>query len=205
MPKESMTCISDDTRKKLDEFIEKNYHKLLAYARYQEHNHELATAMLHDTILKLYDGRRVLDFSGYPLKHFEFLLKNTISHARQNRQNAFEEGYTVKVGMNGSVRRVYVRHPSDEILKSKIADSLFDFIQIENNELYSLYLQYKSTLLPVHQYLLTYLENGHSVNMMHTALRDMQINHTKQWIRNNIRRLVHQIEQKIGLAHFQVG
>lgn len=203
MPNENMTCISDDTRKKLDEFIEKNYPRLLARVRYREKDESKAEAILHDIIVKLYTGKRSLNFDGYPLRHFEYLVQNAISATLENRQNAFEDGYRVEVRRN-VIKRVPIRNGIDTIPIAKLTLAPSILQDIERHEQYVQYLAYKATLPLIHQHILTHLEAGFTIDMVHKVLAEQGICHTRRWVLDRTKVLIRQVERVMRSVHFPV-
>lgn len=203
MPKENMTCISEDTRKKLDEFIERNYPRLLARVRYREKDKSKAEAILHDIIIKLYTGKRKLNFNGYPLRHFEYLVHNTVSHALENRQDAFEDGYRVEVRKN-VVKRIPIRRGVDAIPVTKLTLTPSIIQDIHQHEQYAQYSVYKLTLPFIHQHILTYLEAGFPLDVIHKSLAGLGIQRTRRWVRDLAKILIQQVEQEMQKAQSPV-
>lgn len=200
MLKENMTCISADTRKKLDEFIEGNYPRLLARVRYREKDESKAETILHDIIIKLYTGKRSLNFDGYPLRHFEYLVQNTVSHALQSRQDAFEDGYRVEVRRN-VIKRVPIRKGIDAIPVAKLTLTPSILQEIEQHEQYAQYSAYKATLPFIHQYILTHLEAGFTIDMIHKALAEQGIHRTRRRVMDLTKTLIQQVEQVMQSVH----
>ena len=200
MPKENMTCISEDTRKKLDKFIEGNYPRLLARVRYREKDESKSETILHDIIVKLYTGKRSLNFDGYPLRHFEYLVQNTVSHDLQRRQDAFEDGYRVEVRRN-VVKRVLIRQRIDTIPVAKLALVPSILQDIEHHEQYAQYLAYKATLPIIHQHILTHIEAGFTVDMVHKALAEQGIHRNRRWVLDLTKILIQQVEQVMQSVH----
>lgn len=206
MPKKNTTNISGDAKSRLDQFIELNYPKLMAYAFHQVQDQDEAQALLHDTIQKLYEGKRTLNLDGYPLNHFHFLLKSIRSHSSENRQGAFENGYQVEVKDNKkqatSIRATYG-------LPGEIDEAVYtapSFLKdIEDKEQYALYASLKSTLSPKNQLVLTYIENGYTIRMVCKALANQGMHHNINVINTLLARLFKKINQKIGTVHLQVG
>lgn len=206
MPKKNTTNISGDAKSRLDQFIELNYTKLMTYALYQVKNQDEAQALLHDTIQKLYEGKRVLNLEGYPLIHFQHLLKSIHSHSTESRQGAFEEGYQVEVRGNKkqttSIRATYG-------LPGELDEAIYtapSFLKdIEDKEQYALYASIKSTLSCKNQLILTYIENGYTIRMVCQALADRGVYHNINVINTLLTRLFKKINQKIGTVHLQVG
>ncbi len=203
MSNENMTCISDDTRKKLDKFIEENYPRLLARVRYREKDESKAETILHDIIVKLYTGKRSLNFDGYPLRHFEYLVQNTVSHALQSRQDAFEDGYCVEVRRN-VIKRVPIRKGIDVIPVVKLALTPSILQEIEHHEQYAQYSAYKTTLPLIHQHILTRLEAGFTIDMIHKALAEQGIYRTRRWVLDRTKVLIQQVEQVMQKVHSPV-
>lgn len=207
MPKKNTTAISGDAKKRLDEFIELHYLKLMDYALYQTKNPEKAQILLHDTIQKLYEGKRTLNLDGYPFQHFQHLLKSTRSHANENRQEAFEDGYQVTVRANKKETipiRVTYGLPGE--LQERMAGSIPSFLkELEEKDQYTVYIQFKSTLSRKNQIILTMVEEGHSIRTICACLADQGIYHSKDVINTLLARLLRKITQKIGTVHLQVG
>lgn len=206
MPKKNTTNISGDAKSRLDQFVELNYTKLVDYAFYQVKDQDKAQVLLHDTIQKLYEGKRTLNLDGYPLNHFYFLLKSTRSHSSENRQGAFEEGYQVEVKGNKKqaipIRTTYG-------LPGELDEAVYtapSFLKdIEDREQYALYASIKSTLSSKNQLVLTYIESGYTVRMVCQALADRGMHHNRSVIYTLIVRLLKKINQKIETVHLQVG
>lgn len=206
MPKKNTTNVSEDAKIRLDQFIELNYSKLMDFALYQVNDPDDAQTILHDTIQKLYEGKRVLNLDGYPLQHFKHLLKSVRSHTNERRQDAFEDGYQVEVKDNKKqaipIRITYgLPGELDEQL-----NTIPSFLgEIEKKEQYALYSVFKRTLSPKNQLVLTYVENGYTIRMVCEALADRGIHHNKHVINTLLVRLIKKINQKIGTVHLQVG
>lgn len=200
MPKESMTCISEETRKRLDEFIEGNYPRLLARVRYRERDKSTAETILHDIIIKLYAGQRMLNFDGSPLRHFEYLIQNTISHALQNRQEAFEEGYQVKVKQN-IIQRIPIRKTIDSAPVRNLSCDSPILQDIAQHEFYVHYLKCKARLTPSYRCILTGLEAGYSINIIQEVLAEKGIFRTQRWVREHAKELIQRVERMMQPVH----
>lgn len=206
MPNKNTINISGDAKSRLDQFIELNYPKLMAYALYQVKDPDDAQALLHNTIQKLYEGKRVLNLDRSPLTHFQLLLKSIRSHSTESRQGAFEEGYQVEVKANKkqstSIRSTYG-------LPGELDEAIYtapSFLKdIEDKEQYALYTSIKSTLSPKNQLVLTYIENGYTTSMVRQALAERGIYHSLCVVSTLIARLLKKINRKIVTVHLQVG
>jgi hypothetical protein len=157
MPRKSMMrSLKPREKGQLDQFVETHYQKLMGYALHQRRgDEEAAEILLHDALVDLYEGRRVLDFSQHPLAYFQHILRSVKTRVKDSRQLSFEDGVDVST-KNGASDKQCIRE-SMEVLDG-MSYPPFDIESLDRDKRYQHYVRIKKTFRPRRQWLLTHLE-----------------------------------------------
>jgi DNA-directed RNA polymerase specialized sigma24 family protein len=161
MPKPSMTrSLSAEQKTQLDQFVEENYDKLRTYAFHQTKDDEKADELLHELVMDLYTGRKVLKFGAgqSPLTYCQHLMRNVRSRDQSSRKKAFEEGFLVNT-KDGVTTSTNVRDILPDEDSSKHPYEAFDTLLLDRGTRYDAYLAIKPSFRPRHQWILMKMED----------------------------------------------
>ena len=173
MPKPSMTrSLSAEQKAQLDQFVEGNYDKLKTYALHQTKDDEKADELLHELVMDLYTGRKVLQFGEgqSPLTYCQYLMRNVRSRNSQSRKRAFEEGYLVKT-KDGVTTSTNIRDILPDEDSYKHPYEAFDTLLLDRGIRYDAYIAIKPSLRERHRWILTKMEDDTSSRVIYTEYK----------------------------------
>lgn len=174
-PSESISPLSEEYRAQLDQFIQDHYPKLRRYAIYQVKDKEKGDELLHEVIIALYNGTRIIDFSNGPLAYFQNFLKSIRHNQSVNRQKAFEKGIDTRLIKKSREFKMIREYLPMEDLKETIAFSYTPDMdgRIDEGRKYVVYTQWKRLQTPYRQWILNHMENGLHTNEIHDRLGEV--------------------------------